>query len=437
MKILQTSIHAAQGATRPLDYAMVQAAVELGQSEDQQLEWKGALTDDAAEVAKDVAALANARGGLLVYGVHEDRATSAATAVADLDITDGARRAFRSKLFARLNPVIPGLAVEGLPAPSSSDGTFGLLAVQVPDSPDAPHVVGTGRHLGVPYRVGTQTQWMTEWEIERAYQDRFARRLTDSVRLDQLISETEDRLDLTPGCWMVTAARPTVPLARTVAPPDRDAVRQTLSEAVRLSMRLFEHTQDPYRPLVIDLVDGNPRVGLRRWVVRDRNVAPEVGSQYSHLELHHDGSLVLAGRLGGRYTGTPYDIDGKHVVPLHMVPGYVTDLIALAGLLARRRLSGQVLLRTRLVRADDRPLAILASERVGPWQLSPDQPSWSNDVRQFQPVDDVLTLNEGAEPGSEEWHTHLRVDAQRHAADLVSQFGIGGDRLEWPPVPPR
>lgn len=34
MKIVGTSIHAALGVGRPLDYELVQAAVELGQRED-------------------------------------------------------------------------------------------------------------------------------------------------------------------------------------------------------------------------------------------------------------------------------------------------------------------------------------------------------------------------------------------------------------------
>ena len=434
MRIVGTSIHEALGEARPLDYALVQAAVELGQREDQLLEWKGDLTDDANEVAKDVAAFANARGGLIVYGVQEDRGTSAARALADVDISDGARRAYRSRLFARLNPAIPGLAVDGLPAPSSPDGTSGLLVVQVPDSPDAPHVVGADRNLGVPYRVGTQTRWMAEWEIERAYQDRFARRLSDSARLDQLISAAEDQLDLARGCWIVTATRPTVPVSSSVTVPDRGAVQQTLSEAVRLSMRLFESRADPYRPLVQRLTDPNPRVGLRRWVVRDSQNNPGLATSDTYLELHHDGSLVLAGRVGGHYAGTPYDDEDRNLVPLHMVPGYVIDLVALTGLLARRRLSGQVLLRTRLCRADGRPFAVLAQERIAGYRGGFGQPSWSTDVRRFQPVDDALALPHGIDLNG--WYDGMRADAQRHAADVVSQFGIAGSHLEWPEPSP-
>lgn len=435
MRIVGTSIHAALGEVRPLDYAMVQRAVESSQREDQQLEWKSDLTDDANEVAKDVAALANARGGLLVYGVQEDRATSAATAITDVAITDTAIRAYRSKLFARLNPIVPGLAVEAVAAGASSDSSSGLLVVQVPASPDAPHVVGTGRALGVPYRVGTQTQWMSEWEIERAYQDRFARRLSDSARLDQLIGEAEDQLDLNDGSWIVTAARPTVPASSSLAPPDRGATQQTLGEAVRLSMRMFEHGYDPFRPLLRDLADMRPRVGLRRWVIRSHQPRPDLGSSNTHLELHHDGSVVFAARLGGAIPGAQWDLGDQHTIPLPMVPGYTVDLVAIAGLLAQRRLSGQVLLRTRLVRPDDLPFAILAEQRVGGLRMNVlEQPPGSTEVRTFQPVDDVLALPHSFEPSA--WLEGLRSDARRHAADVVSQFGVGPGQLDWPSTPP-
>jgi predicted HTH transcriptional regulator len=136
---------------------------------------------DAQDVAADIAAMANTRGGILIYGVKETRTTSGASEICHVAITDAAMRAFRSKLYARLNPTVAGLVIQCFP-PSATEG---FLVVQIPESPDAPHVVGTKKSLGVPYRVGTQTEWMSEWEIERAYRDRFARCVTDSAHLDE------------------------------------------------------------------------------------------------------------------------------------------------------------------------------------------------------------------------------------------------------------
>lgn len=58
-----------------LVYAHVRAAVEQGVAEAEALDWKQALppSDDRKrkEFAKDVAAMANARGRLIVFGVAE------------------------------------------------------------------------------------------------------------------------------------------------------------------------------------------------------------------------------------------------------------------------------------------------------------------------------------------------------------------------------
>jgi hypothetical protein len=61
-----------------LDYARVKALIDTRQREDLVLEFKGMLPKlkdteklDRLELAKDVAAMANSAGGLILYGMHE------------------------------------------------------------------------------------------------------------------------------------------------------------------------------------------------------------------------------------------------------------------------------------------------------------------------------------------------------------------------------
>jgi hypothetical protein len=63
-----------------------------------------------------------------VHGVKEDRATSGAAKLIGVDTSDTGVRGFRSKLVARLNPAVSGLAIEPFPPR--------VPVIQVPESPE-------------------------------------------------------------------------------------------------------------------------------------------------------------------------------------------------------------------------------------------------------------------------------------------------------------
>jgi hypothetical protein len=76
MPIMWSRIHAELGVSPTLlTHDMVVRAVEAGLAEGDDLDWKQALPPEVEkkrlEFAKDVAAMANTRGGLIVYGVRE------------------------------------------------------------------------------------------------------------------------------------------------------------------------------------------------------------------------------------------------------------------------------------------------------------------------------------------------------------------------------
>ena len=82
------------------------------------------------------------------------------------------------------------------------------LAVSVPASPDAPHVVGERNEMGIPFRHGPHTEWMSEHQLERAYRDRFNRQADDAEALTRLRGDlNRKRLDLQRR-GMAVAGRP-------------------------------------------------------------------------------------------------------------------------------------------------------------------------------------------------------------------------------------
>ena len=133
-----TRLHTLLRVDRDLDYAMLEEAVAEAVREDEQLDWKRLVRfDDERELAKDVAAMANSRGGLRIYGMAQDNGTSAATKILPVAIRDQDVTRYHQTIDRQISPKVAGLQVLSIPEPSG-DGTRGILAVQVPESPDAP-----------------------------------------------------------------------------------------------------------------------------------------------------------------------------------------------------------------------------------------------------------------------------------------------------------
>jgi predicted HTH transcriptional regulator len=142
MPIMWSRIHAELGLSpTPLTHAMVMRAIEARIAENDDLDWKQALPPEVEkkrlEFAKDVAAMANTRGGLIVHGVREEN--ERAVELTGVSNGERDRQALRSFANKYVRPLVDGLLIEAL---DGEDGTPGLIAVYVPPSPDAPHVIG-------------------------------------------------------------------------------------------------------------------------------------------------------------------------------------------------------------------------------------------------------------------------------------------------------
>ncbi|MFI2652531.1 helix-turn-helix domain-containing protein [Micromonospora fulviviridis] len=147
------------------DWAHAAADVASGEvHEHQQLELKrenyGNGDSAKKELAKDVAALA-VDGGTLVIGVEEDKPTGRAAALTPVELAGQVER-IRQVCTARIDPPL-GITVTDLPNPE--DPTTGLIIIDVPPSPFAPHQVD-GRYLG---RADRTVRVLSDAEVFRLY----------------------------------------------------------------------------------------------------------------------------------------------------------------------------------------------------------------------------------------------------------------------------
>jgi hypothetical protein len=384
------------------------------------LDWKGALPvrDQTEEFAKDIAAMANTRGGLLVYGVKEERGTGQADSITPVETNERARQRLSTLAYSHVHPVVGGLAVEALDAPDTPGQ--GILVVSVPASPDAPHVIGKYNGLGVPWRDGPDTRWMREREIERAYRDRFERRVDEQTRLADAAEELRERLDLEGKAWLVATAVPRTQLPTLLPQAAKETVTATFQPALERAVEITAPNQQR-RWGVLNQFDQNailnPRVGLHRWIVQTSLTGPNEQEKYLHVELHHDGAISLAQAVDG-WDQRGGDTDG-HRVPTALVESALADFVALVDTYATPLgTTGLYGLRADLIRpAADRPLIAVTQWTFSGLQLAAmEEVDWARRVRSFIPTLGELTAPAGL--------NELRDVARRLALDVLNQFNI-------------
>jgi hypothetical protein len=412
-------------------FAMIKAAVAAKLAEASDLDWKETLPDKAEaslqEFAKDVAAMANTIGGLIVFGVKETRGTGRAEVITSVDVSENVQRRLRALAHSRIRPLVAGLKMLPL---MSADGKEAVLVLSVPRSPDAPHTIardgGEGRDgwLGVPFRSGPETHWMRERELERAYRDRFSRQVAEQEHLASLMLEVGERLGQEAAPWIVGVARPRTPLAGIVAPPSMEDIRRLLTEVVPLrSVEILPKSGIRIESVSeLGIAAHNPRVGLRRWVVQTQApIGSEGLANFVHVQLHHDGSVALAVAMDVVNAET---LDGFTRVPQSVVESFAADFIALVEAYARE-LGAQTPMSFRVDLAHteaSKPLVLIDFRRFGENVVPPAKRiPGSFSLSALRPVEGEIPLTGDLET--------LRAVAREMAADVINQFGVAALRM--------
>lgn len=146
---------------RPRTWDEVEALRGQAQ-ESQTLDLKRQISTNP-EIAKDIAAM-TVNGGVLIYGVDEDKNTLVATEITPIQLK-GAEERLHQVAGSRVRPT-PDFEVVSIPDPA--DATVGVAVVVVPASSQAPHQCDDR----YPVRRGTTTEYLAEPEIDRLYRQR-------------------------------------------------------------------------------------------------------------------------------------------------------------------------------------------------------------------------------------------------------------------------
>ncbi|MFF9127916.1 RNA-binding domain-containing protein [Streptomyces sp. NPDC014889] len=416
-----TRLHEHLGAPPgPLTFDMIKEAAESHLAESDDLDWKEMLPQPPREgrwneLAKDVAAMANTRGGLLIYGVTDQDTKPVGIGSGEVNAQQ-----YAQWIRNHVQPYLSGVTFTVL---SSVDGATSFLVIDVPASPMAPHhVYGTAakdkdqQAAVVPYRDHDHTAWMAEHQIERAYRDRFTRTQHAQEETDRLFAHALENVlaeQAEPSAWFIAVARPDRPLPRTAPSLAQEMAGYVSTTAIDRSQALARNS-DVVSPLRVLETVSSPRPGLRRWVLS--TLYPSIGRGV-YAELHHDGSTVLAANLSwttrrGNPDGPEPETTGI-LVDADVAGAACRDAVALARELARHLgVDGVIPVTTAIATAEPAPLTPVVTEH-GSFRSIPDR---ARRPRRIQPVTVTVT------PADED--DLLRASAQEAFTDLMHQFGI-------------
>lgn len=399
-----TALQLALGRDRaPLDLSLYRDAVSEKVTETDQLDWKGALPTKAEslEFAKDVAAMANSGGGMVVYGVFEDEMTSAAREIAGVEgWGDAEQRRLRAVAYSTIRPPVHGLTFDAV----RLDDERHVVALLVPPSPDSPHLVWSGGNFTAPIRYGATTAYMSERQLEQGYRTRFDQREGVDAELDKRLEQLGRGLDLNERVWFTAAAIPLVPRPSQLGRVGREVARCILTESI---------TENPYIAapgMRSGSLSVNPQAGHRRWRAVDMGYR---GALQGIVEIHDDGGVSLA-TLNRNSPSSGFEESHVHVGHVQIFVGELGHLIdATARALApdtayaiRVKLSAGPSYAT----GNPKPIYIRTFDPHG---------SFARDLSELTPIHQFIAVDAVLEPGT---RSALSV-VREIATDIINQGG--------------
>lgn len=338
-----TPLHASLGEpSGVLDFPLIERACAESVPERTDLDWKRQLPLTATkadakakqaqqlELAKDIAAMANSGGGMIVYGVQEttQAGTSAAESIVGVGTVDeGTTRDIRRVAGNLIYPPVVGLDL--LPLGPDDDPEGGVLVLLVPDSVDRPHLVHPSNGhdwFGAPYRHGPDTEWMVERQLAAAYTERERGRRRRIDDFDTRFTEFTESLDQSSDLrWVVAFAIPDQPNTRSRTLTQREGnaiIERAWASPLTHGFAAADLTREV-----------QTRRGLRRFTRAGHRTISAAGSAKARarVEIHGDGTVAVAFTRDGALFG-----EGQQRTQVPIVDIEATALDFLALLLAVR-----------------------------------------------------------------------------------------------------
>lgn len=268
-----------------LTEAHLRALIEGQVREDDDLDFKseryGGSDGQKRELAADVAAMANHRGGVIVIGIRDEN--DVAVELTPVELADGEEGRLLQIGAGNITPHVP---FDVHVVPSEKDGKRVYYALVVPPSPLRPHAVRKDNDLRYPRRDGSSTRWLAEAEIADMYRNRFRMAEDQMSRIEPIVKDGLAQMDLQDdSAYLAVALVPSTPgsmpmgLARI-----RQIEKWALDPAGTYAWRGFFGSHP------------NGRAGIRR--IRLGSLVSEKKPNSNYAELYTDGAGFACETVG-------------------------------------------------------------------------------------------------------------------------------------------
>lgn len=412
--MLFTALHRLLGlAPGPITDEMIDAAVAAQLAETDDLDWKGKMIPvkdlPLSDFPKDVAAMANRGGGLLVYGVKE--AEKRATDRVDVGSFD--ERYEAALLSAAVTAISP--PVFNVRAHWVGEAGNQVVAVVIPATSDVPHLIYRGEYFGAPVRNDAMTVWMRERQVEALYRARFDERRHSTEALDNLYDEAAANWTTPQRAWLIAVAHPQLPFTA-VERPDRDQAREVFQEA-RENTLVYSGSGGVHPLESVEWV--NPRPGLRRWVAPNNALTDSRKWRESWAAVHHDGSVTLGTGIGGQRTSSGHL--EEHQIDSMSIEVALSDFMGLVRAASKRLGLAEYDVRVGIRWIGSTPLSIQTVDSMG--FVFNDN---STPLAHYTPVERTVVAD--AAPEDFYWQVHDLAE------DCINQGGVTEVRMIRPPA---
>ena len=331
-----TPLHRALGEPAgPITFDMLQHAIKVGVAENDELDWKRNLPEQSkfkdSDFIKDIAAMANSGGGMIIFGVEEKQKKATGWSGSSCVINESYERTIRQAAWSKISPPVLNLTMDTVTGPGGQSAAWLL----VPPSDDVPHLEFKKDCFRAPIRNGADTEFLSERQIEAMYRARFDAHSRAEHEMDELCRRTMEGHAADQYAWLVAVGRPTV---RSNRPLSREEVVRIMLQAEEHLAALSRHD----RPFFFQAVDGsNPRPGYRSW--RFLNQMKGDNAPYeAWISIHDDGAVTVAAVIGGGYQGSgwgePHAFEGHQIRPSQLeevVAGFASLVRATAAVTER------------------------------------------------------------------------------------------------------